>query len=50
MVKNENLLTNQDKWSKIPNFVIFEPFQHVIPKKKHFSHKIQFQTEKVWFV
>ena len=50
MVKNEDLLNNREKWAKITNFVIFEPFQHVIPQKKHFSHRIQFLTEKVWFV
>ena len=40
---------NCKKWAKILNFVIFEQFQHAIPQKKHFSHRIQFHTEKVWF-
>ena len=49
MVKIENLVNNQEKWAKIPNFVIFEPFQHAIPQKKHFSHRIQIQAKKYDF-
>ena len=36
MVKIENIVNNEEKWAKIPNFVIFEPFQHAIPQKKAF--------------
>ena len=34
IVKIENLLNDWEKWVKVPNFVIFRPFQHAISQKK----------------
>ena len=50
MVKIENLLNNQEKWVKIASFAILSLFNMLYLKRKHFSHRFQFQTEKVWFV
>ena len=47
MAKIENLSKNRLKLVKILNFAIFEQFQHAIQKKKYFSHRNQFHTEKV---
>ena len=47
MVKIEKILYNWEKWAKITNFVIFEPFQHVILQKKAFFTQDSISNRKI---
>ena len=50
MAKIENIQKIEKYEGQFQIFIIFELCQNVIPQKKHFSYRIQFQIEKVLFV